>query len=140
MWTSRGTWRRALRSSEVEVVGLGVDLVDVERVEDILARRKTFRQRVFTPEEIEYCESQGSPAACYAARWAAREACRKALGGINDMGWKDVSVRRDASGPPRLTLQGTSKRRATELGVSEVLVTLTHERRMAAAFCLAVRT
>ncbi|MDP8957188.1 MAG: holo-ACP synthase [Actinomycetota bacterium] len=124
----------------MEVVGLGVDLVDVERVEAILARRKTFRQRVFTPEEIEYCESQGSPAACYAARWAAREACRKALGGISDMGWKDVSVRRDASGPPRLTLRGTSQRRASDLGVSEVLVTLTHERRMAAAFCLAVRS
>ena len=123
----------------MEVVGLGVDLVDVERVETILARRKTFRQRVFTPEEIEYCESQGSPAACYAARWAAREACRKALGGVSDMGWKDVSVRRDASGPPRLNLRGSSKRRANELGVSEVLVTLTHERRMAAAFCLAVR-
>ncbi len=124
----------------MEVVGLGVDLVDVERVEAILARRKTFRQRVFTPEEIEYCESQGSPAACYAARWAAREACRKALGGITDMGWKDVSVRRDSSGPPRLTLRGSSKRRASELGVSDVLLTLTHERKMAAAFCLAVRS
>ncbi|HEX2266617.1 MAG TPA: holo-ACP synthase [Actinomycetota bacterium] len=124
----------------MEVLGLGVDLVDVERVEAILARRKTFRQRVFTPEEIEYCESQGSPAACYAARWAAREACRKALGGVSEMGWKDVSVRREASGPPRLTLRGSSKRRAGELGVSEVLVTLTHERRMAAAFCLAVRS
>ena len=123
----------------MEVVGLGVDLVDVERIEAILARRKTFRQRVFTPDEIEYCESQGSPAACYAARWAAREACRKALGGITDMGWKDVSVERDATGPPRLTLRGSSKQRASELGVSEVLVTLTHERKMAAAFCLAVR-
>ncbi len=123
----------------MEVVGLGVDLVDVERVEAILAKRQTFRQRVFTPEEIEYCESQGSPAACYAARWAAREACRKALGGIADMGWKDVSVQRDASGPPRLSLQGSSRERAAELGVSEVLLTLTHERRMAAAFCLAVR-
>ncbi len=124
----------------MEVVGLGVDLVDVERVEAILGKRKTFRQRVFTPEEIEYCESQGSPAACYAARWAAREACRKALGGITDMGWKDVSVRRDSSGPPRLRLRGSSKRRASELGVSEILLTLTHERKMAAAFCLAVRS
>ena len=123
----------------MEVVGLGVDLVDVERVEAILAKRKTFRHRVFTAEEIEYCESQGSPAACYAARWAAREACRKALGGVADMGWKDVSVQRDPSGSPRLTLEGSSKSRAGELGVSEVLVTLTHERRMAAAFCLAVK-
>ena len=123
----------------MEVVGLGVDLVDVERVEGILTRRKTFRERVFTPEEIAYCESQGSPAACYAARWAAREACRQALGGIADMGWKDVSVRRDPSGSPHLALRGSSQHRASELGVSEVLVTLTHERRMAAAFCLAVR-
>ena len=123
----------------MEVVGLGVDLVDVERVQDILARRKTFRQRVFTPEEIAYCDSQASPAACYAARWAAREACRKALGGITDMGWHDVSVVRDGSGAPSLALRGSSQRRADELGVSEVLVTLTHERRTAAAFCLAVR-
>ena len=124
----------------MEVVGLGVDLVDVERVEAILARRRTFRERVFTPDEIAYCESQGSPAACYAARWAAREACRKALGGITDMAWTDVSVRRDASGSPHLTLRGSSKRRARELGVSDVFVTLTHERRTAAAFCLAVRS
>lgn len=123
----------------MEVVGLGVDLVDVERVEQILARRKTFRQRVFTPEEIEYCESQGSPAACYAARWAAREACRKALGGVHEMGWQDVSVRRGEEGSPQLSLRGSSQSRAEALGVSAVLVTLTHERRMAAAFCLAVR-
>ena len=124
----------------MEVVGLGVDLVDVERVEAILSRRKTFRERVFTPEEIAYCESQGTPAACYAARWAAREACRKALGGITDMAWTDVSVRRDPSGSPRLALRGSSENRARELGVSEVFITLTHERRMAAAFCLAVRS
>jgi holo-[acyl-carrier protein] synthase len=124
----------------VEVVGLGVDLVDVERVQGILTRRRTFRERVFTSEEIAYCDAQGSPAACYAARWAAREACRKALGGIIDMRWKDVSVERAESGAPRLALRGTSQRRAADLGVSEVLVTLTHERRMAAAFCLAVRS
>jgi holo-[acyl-carrier protein] synthase len=123
----------------VEVVGLGVDLVDVERVARILQRRTTFVRRVFTPKEIEYCERQANPAESYAARWAAREACRKALGGIRRMRWHDVRVDRAPSGAPRLVLEGTSRARADALGVSEVMVALTHERRMAAAFCVAVR-
>jgi holo-[acyl-carrier protein] synthase len=123
----------------VEVVGLGVDLVDVERVARILQRRSTFVRRVFTPKEIEYCERQANPAESFAARWAAREACRKALGGIRNMRWHDVRVDRAPSGAPRLVLEGTSRARADSLGVSEVMVALTHERRMAAAFCVAVR-
>ncbi len=123
----------------MEVVGIGVDLVDVERVVRILSRRTTFVQRVFTPKEIEYCERQANPAESYAARWAAREACRKALGGIRNMRWKDVRVDRASTGAPSLVLEGTSKARADALGVSEVMLALTHERRMAAAFCLAIR-
>ena len=123
----------------MEVVGIGVDLVDVQRLARILARRTTFVQRVFTPKEIEYCERQASPAENYAARWAAREACRKALGGIRHMRWHDVRVDRVPSGAPRLVLEGTSRARADALGVSEVMVALTHERRTAAAFCLAIR-
>src|SRR5881628_1419886 len=103
MWTSRGTWPRASRSSsrpagvqnrDVEIVGIGTDLVDVGRVTSILRRRKTFAERVFTPTEIAYCERQANPAEPYAARWAAREACRKALGGVRDMRWHDVRVDR----------------------------------------------
>jgi holo-[acyl-carrier protein] synthase len=123
----------------VEIVGIGVDLVDVQRVERILSRRSSFVERVFTPGEIAYCGRQASPAECYAARWAAREACRKSLGGIREMRWHDVSVERAQSGAPRLALRGTSRARADALAVSEVMVALTHERRMAAAFCVAVR-
>ena len=123
----------------MDIVGIGVDLVDVERVARILERRKTFAQRVFTPPEIEYCERQANPAESYAARWAAREACRKALGGIRDMRWQDVRVDRAPTGAPRLVLDGAARARADSLEVSEVKVALTHERRMAAAFCVAVR-
>jgi holo-[acyl-carrier protein] synthase len=123
----------------VDIVGIGVDLVDVERVARILERRKTFVERVFTPPEIEYCERQANPAESYAARWAAREACRKALGGIRDMRWQDVRVDRAPTGAPRLVLDGAAKARADSLDVAEVKVALTHERRMAAAFCVAVR-
>src|SRR5207237_10836369 len=69
----------------VEIVGIGIDLVDVERMRRSLAGRFTFVQRVFTPEEVAYCERQASPEESFAARWAAREACRKALGGIRHM-------------------------------------------------------
>jgi holo-[acyl-carrier protein] synthase len=124
----------------MDIVGIGVDLVDVERVKRLLSRRKTFVERVFVSEEIAYCERQASPAECYAARWAAREACRKALGGIREMRWQDVRVERAPTGAPRLALEGASRARMEALGVSEVLVALTHERRMAAAFCVAVRT
>jgi holo-[acyl-carrier protein] synthase len=123
----------------VDIVGIGVDLVEVERVTRILQRRTTFTQRVFTPEEIAYCERQANPAESYAARWAAREACRKALGGVRKMRWHDVRVDRAPTGAPRLVLEGAVRARADQLGVSEVMVALTHERRMAAAFCVAVK-
>jgi holo-[acyl-carrier protein] synthase len=123
----------------VEIVGLGIDLVEVERVELVLARRPTFRHRVFTPTEVAYCERQASPAESFAARWAAREACRKSLGGIRGMRWHDVWVERAPSGAPAVGLAGSSLERARSLGVSEVMVALTHERRMAAAVCVAVR-
>lgn len=122
----------------MNIIGIGVDLVDVERVKRILQRHRTFARRVFTPAEIAYCEAQASPAECFAARWAAREACRKALGGVRRMRWQDVRVERAPSGAPRLVLAGTSKSRMDALGVSDVMVALTHERRMAAAFCVAI--
>lgn len=124
----------------MEIVGIGVDLVDVGRVQRMMGRHRTFVERVFTQEEIAYCQGQASPAECFAARWAAREACRKALGGVREMRWQDVRVERAPTGAPRLALQGASRERMDALGVTDVLVALTHERRMAAAFCVAVRT
>ena len=66
----------------MNVIGLGVDVVDVARIEKILARDDGFVRRVFSEEEIVFCGESANPAECFAARWAAREACAKALGGI----------------------------------------------------------
>ncbi|TMK85459.1 MAG: holo-ACP synthase [Actinobacteria bacterium] len=123
----------------MDIVGIGIDLVDVERVKRLLERRKTFVERVFAPSEVDYCERQATPAECYAARWAAREACRKALGGVKAMRWQDVRVDRAPTGAPKLSIEGASRRRMETLGVTEVMVALTHERRMAGAFCVALR-
>jgi holo-[acyl-carrier protein] synthase len=79
-----------------------------------------------------------APAAGYAARWAAREAAVKALGGIPNLRYTDVRIDRGSNGEPRLGLHGAARSRAREVGASDVLISLSHEARIAAAFCVAV--
>jgi holo-[acyl-carrier protein] synthase len=122
----------------VRIVGVGVDVVEVGRVERLLATRPSFRRRVFTPGEAAYCDGKATPAQCFAARWAAREAGRKALGGVRGLRWHDISVERAPSGAPHLALNGAAKARADRLGVDDVLVSFSHERSVAVAFCVAV--
>jgi holo-[acyl-carrier protein] synthase len=123
----------------VDIVGLGVDLCEIARMERALFRHPTFRDRVFTPEEIAYCDTKARPAESYAGRFAAREATIKALGGYGGRRWQDISVTRHPSGAPAIRLDGNAKRRADALGVTEVLITFTHERTNSVAFAIAVR-
>jgi len=123
----------------VEIIGLGVDLCEIERIERAIARHPTFRDRVFTPEEISYCDSKARPAESYAGRFAAREATIKALGGYRGRRWLDISVTRDPTGAPAIRLDGNAKRRADALGISAVLISFSHERSNAVAFAIAVR-
>ena len=122
----------------MEILGLGVDLCEIARMERALQRHPTMRQRVFTPEEIAYCDSKARPAESYAGRFAAREAVIKALGGYRGKRWQDISVTRAPSGAPAIQLAGNAKARADALGISNVLVTFTHERTNAVAFAVAV--
>jgi holo-[acyl-carrier protein] synthase len=122
----------------MEILGLGVDICEIARMERALTRHPTLRERVFTPEEIAYCDSRARPAESYAGRFAAREATIKALGGYRGRGWKDISITRDPSGAPSIALTGNAKRRADELGVSHVLISFTHEKTSAVAFAIAV--
>jgi holo-[acyl-carrier protein] synthase len=123
----------------VEIVGLGVDICEIARMERALARHATLRERVFTPEEIAYCDGKARPAESYAGRFAAREATIKALGGYRGKRWQDISVTRSPSGAPSILLTGQAKARADALGIAQVLVTFTHERTNAVAFAVAVR-
>jgi len=124
----------------VEIVGLGVDICEIARMERALARHPTMRDRVFTAEEIAYCEGKARPAESYAGRFAAREATIKALGGYRGKRWQDISVVRAPSGAPTVRLAGHARSRADSLGVSQVLLTFTHERTNAVAFAVAVQT
>jgi holo-[acyl-carrier protein] synthase len=123
----------------VEIVGLGVDICEIARMERALARHPTMRRRVFTPEETAYCDSKARPAESFAGRFAAREATIKALGGYRGKRWQDISVSRHPSGAPSISLGGNAKRRADDQGIDRILITFTHERMNAVAFAVAVR-
>ena len=123
----------------MDILGLGVDICEIARMERAISRHPTLRDRVFTPEEIAYCDSKARPAESYAGRFAAREATIKALGGYRGRLWQDISVTRQPSGAPAIRLDGNAKRRADALGVTEVLITFTHEKTSAVAFAIAIR-
>ncbi|MDH5225222.1 MAG: holo-ACP synthase [Actinomycetota bacterium] len=122
----------------MEILGLGVDICEIARMERALGRHSTMRERVFTPAEIAYCDSKARPAESYAGRFAAREATIKALGGYRGKRWQDISVGRAKSGAPSIVLSGHAKARADSLGVTQVLITFTHEKSSAVAFAVAV--
>ncbi|MGH2692396.1 MAG: holo-ACP synthase [Actinomycetota bacterium] len=122
----------------MRIVGIGVDVVEVQRIRDLLESRPGFRDRVFTSSEIVDCQSEADPGPCFAARWAAREAAAKALGGVPKLDWHEIAVRRGPDGDPHLSLEGKARARAQEVGARELLVSLSHEKSVAAAFCVAV--
>ena len=118
------------------VVGLGLDLVEVERLAAVIERQgERFLRRVFTDGEREYCATKSEPAVFYAARFAAKEAVAKAFGtGIgNSIGWLDIEVVRNAAGAPEVRLAGKGAAFAADRGVARILLSLTHTRVMAAA-------
>ena len=122
----------------MEIVGLGVDLCEIARMERALERHPSMRERVFTPEERAYCDSKARPAESYAGRFAAREAVIKALGGYRGKRWQDISVTRAPSGAPAIRLEGNAKARADAMGIGRILITFAHERTSAVAFAVAV--
>ena len=115
------------------IVGLGLDLCAVARIRRALEAPTgaRFRERIFTAGEQAYCEARRqSRFASYAARFAAKEAAMKALGTgwADGVSWHDFEVVRDASGPPRLVLQGRAAGLARRRRMGRWLLALTHER------------
>ena len=121
-------------------VGIGVDIVEIARMERIMKQTPGFFPRVFTEEERRYCDASARPAAHYACRFAAREAVLKALGtGFRDgVGRKDVSVSKDANGRPLVVLNGRTLEIAHGLGVQEVALSLSFTGDLAVANAMAI--
>ena len=120
------------------VVGIGIDVVDIERFRRSLRRTPSMRTRLFTSVELEFVAAQADPAPSLAARFAAREAVMKSLGlGLGAFGFHDVWVERASSGAPSLAVTGTAAQLAADAGVSRWHLSLTHSDLVAAAYVIA---
>ncbi len=110
------------------IVGIGVDIVDVHRIQDIAERHKGFVEKIFAPEEIKYCQSYSNPFPHYAARFAAKEAVFKALGSGWSRGlkWSEIRVVSGVDRKPAIQLSGATNRLAESLGVQHIQVSLSH--------------
>ena len=111
------------------IVGLGVDIAEVHRVEAAIRRHgEAFLKRIFTPAEIAYCERHRNKYERFAGRFAAKEAAMKALGTGWGRGvrWLDIEVVRLPGGKPALQLRGQAEEFAKRLEVKNVSLTITH--------------
>jgi len=125
--------------SPVGVVGVGIDLVDVDRFRVSLARTPSMRARMFTDGERAYAETANDPTERYAARFAAKEAVMKAMGvGLGAFGFHDVEVLRADGGQPSLRVVGAAELLAVDLGVRAWQLSLTHTATSAGAVVVAL--
>jgi holo-[acyl-carrier protein] synthase len=121
------------------MIGIGVDLCEIDRMRAALARTPTMRDRVFTPAEREYCDRRNDPTERYAVRFAAKEAVLKAMGlGLGACGWHDIEVLRAESGAPSVILHGRARELAEERGIRSWRLTMTHTHQVAEAIAVAL--
>jgi holo-[acyl-carrier protein] synthase len=122
------------------VLGLGIDLCEIDRIEEALARHgNRFLERVCVPGEVRRPPGSRRIAEHVAGLFAVKEAAMKALGtGMTGVAFREIAVAREPGGPPRLVLLGRARARADALGVAAAHVTITHGRRDAAAVVLLV--
>ncbi len=123
------------------IVGTGIDIAEVDRIAHSIERfGRRFVERIFTPDEIRYCESKANKAERYAGRFAAKEAAMKALGTGYSRGvhWVGIEVVR-RHGHPQLQFHDGAARRFAEMGGTRGLLTLTHSRELAIAHVLLFR-
>lgn len=118
------------------IVGLGLDIAEIDRIEAAIIRHgSSFIERLFTADEVSYCERYKNRYERYAARFAVKEAAMKALGtgwryGVR---WRDIEVTREPGGKPGLRLDGVARAFADRLGVRQISVSITHSGNLALA-------
>ena len=113
------------------ILGLGIDVVAIDRFEEALQRSPGFLERVFTPLEREFGH------ASLAARWAAKEALAKALRAPGGLSWQDAEIGKADDGAPDLVVRGTVAARAAEIGITRFHLSMSHDAGMASAVVVA---
>ena len=121
------------------MIGIGTDLVDIDRFRDVLTRTPGMRDRLFLPAELAYADGSADPARPLAARFAAKEAALKSLAsGLGAMAFHDIEVVRHDDGHPELVLHGAAVGFAASKGATRFLVTLSHTDTVAQAVVVAL--
>jgi holo-[acyl-carrier protein] synthase len=125
----------------MNIIGIGTDITECLRIAQMIERHgELFITRVYTPDEIQYCQSRKQSTQHFAGRWAAKEAVLKSVGtgwrrGIS---WRDVEIRNQLGGKPMVMLRGGVRDVADELGVGQILISISHCRSHATAYALAI--
>jgi holo-[acyl-carrier protein] synthase len=119
------------------IVGVGIDVAEIERFEEALARTPGMAERLFTPRELLLPSGEPRGTASLAARFAAKEALAKSLGAPAGLKWLDAEVTTSENGRPHLAVQGTVAERAAELGVKSWHISLSHDAGVASAVVIA---
>ena len=124
------------------IVGLGTDIVEIVRIGKMVERHgELFLNRVYTDDEIRYCQRRKHSYQHYAGRWAAKEAVMKTLGTgwTRGVGWKDIEVCSTKSGRPLISLHGGAREFSETLQIDEILISISHCRAYATATAIAIR-
>lgn len=125
----------------MNILGIGTDIIECLRIAQMIERHgEIFLTRVYTQNEIEYCSSRKAATQHYAGRWAAKEAVLKAMGTGWSRGirWRDIEIRNEAGGKPSIALGGGAREICEQLGVAEMLISISHCRTHATAYALAI--
>ncbi len=120
------------------IYGVGTDIIEVDRIRKFIQKGDAFKQRVWTPAEIEYCDSHRDPAPFFAARFSAKEAFVKALGTgfIKGIGFNQIEVYHDELNKPLIRLSGTAKEFADEKGITQIHLSISHVKDWANAIAI----
>lgn len=123
-----------------ERLGLGVDVVEIARFRKICSRTPSFKKKLFSKEELSYCEGKADPLPHLAVRFAAKEAVLKALkiGFSNGVDYRDVEVITSKNSVPKVDLHNTAKEIASEKGVVEIPISLSHTDKDAVCCAIAI--
>lgn len=128
-----------MRSDDMRVIGIGTEIIECVRIAKMIERHgELFLERVYTGSEVEYCTKRSSATQHFAARWAAKEATMKAIGGRgHGLRWIDIVVTTDVSGHHGIVLTGHAAELALRLGIDDFQISLGRCRTHATAFVIA---
>lgn len=125
----------------MQILGIGTDIIECLRIARMIERHgERFVSRVFTPLEIEYCASRRAATQHYAGRWAAKEAIMKALGTgwVRGVNWTDIEIHNEPGGKPTTAFRGGMRDLVASMGVTDVMLSISHCRTHAVAYATAV--